>query len=208
MSWRPGRGRERPEPTPHLIPLPPPEPEPVWTPRLHAIGQALDAFGPLRDVTIMVTGERAFVTGLGWFAGTYHTGLVPISLVIEAATPYLLEPVPGSDENDPMAWPLSFDRSTWRAVPLPALGEPPAPEAAWAPRLRAVGQLLDREPIELRDPCLIDVGGGVVVEAMFRGKDETGDNWKEGSREFTAEEIAAELPKPRRVLGVIWSDAQ
>jgi hypothetical protein len=167
----------------------------------------MDSFGLLRDVVVMVTREQVIVTGLGWQAGRYHSGLLPITLLVEGATPYLLEPAATSDEAEFAAWPPSLDRTTWRKAPLPARGEPPAPEAAWVPRLRAVGRLLDREGMELRDPCLIEVSGGIVVEALFRDEAETGE-WREGNREFTAEAIAAELPKPRRPLGVIWSDVR
>ena len=71
---------------------------------------------------------------------------------------------------------------------------------SWAERLRAVGLLLDREPVRVRDACVLDVDGGFVVEAIAEAFPADGvrqPSWVPLSREYTAADVATVVAKSR-----------
>lgn len=62
----------------------------------------------------------------------------------------------------------------------------------WAPRLRAIGLLLDRSAAQLIDPWLVEVGDGFVVTALT-AMDAARASRISLSREFGAEDLEAAL---------------
>ena len=72
--------------------------------------------------------------------------------------------------------------------------------ASWTERLRAVGLLLDRESVRVRDACVLDIDGGFVVEAIAEAFSADGvrqPSWVPLSREYTVDDIAAVVAAPR-----------
>jgi hypothetical protein len=185
------------------------ETEDGWAQRLHAVGQALDHFGPMRDLVITVAGNQIMVTGLGWVFGVFHTGYVPVTLLVAGEMPYLIKPSPDADNSlatnvaDSMR---SGALSTWVAALLPAPGDRPPEESAWTNRLRAIGRLLDKEPVQLRDPCFFEVNGGFLLEARYRAREGGGNTWLPVTVEITAEDIATEMPKKPSRIGLVWEE--
>lgn len=164
MRWTRGRRRERPAGDLAVT-------QRYWAGRLGAIGLALDETGiTLRDLSISVAGEEAWLCGWAWFQARTRSGWSVMALRLDGDRLVLV---------DPAGRPLE------RAVGASA--RPP-----WAPRLRAIGLLLDRSGVQLIDPWLVEVGDGFVVTALT-AMDAGRASRIPLSREFGAEDLEAAL---------------
>ena len=138
MRWTRGGRRER--PTGELA-----AGQRYWADRLEMLGLALDGTGlTLRDLAVSVTGEETWVCGWVWYQGRMRSGWSTLALRLDGDR---LVPV---DPGAPV-----LDR---------VVGDNARPP--WAPRLRAIGLLLDRSAAQLADPWIIEVGDGFVVTVL------------------------------------------
>jgi hypothetical protein len=136
----------------------------LWTRRLTIVGRTLDARG------CQVTD-------------------IAICLIDEES---LLSGLEWRDGTFYGGWaPIDLKIDTTRAPVTSPLGGSPG---HWTFRLGAVGKMLDREQAPLRDVCVLDVDGGLIVQALVATR--TGDRltWHLRTREVANETIAGGRP--------------
>jgi hypothetical protein len=168
MRWTRGGRRER--PTGELVAA-----RRYWADRLEGLGRALDATGiTMRDLSVSVAGEEIWLCGWAWYQGRMRSGWSALALRQEGDR---LVPV------EPGAPPL--DR---------AVGDSARPP--WAPRLRAIGLLLDRSAAQLTDPWILEVGDGFVV-TVLTAMDAARASRIPLSREFGVADLEAALVAER-----------
>jgi len=59
----------------------------------------------------------------------------------------------------------------------------------WTERLRALGSLLDQRAEPMRDVCVLDVGGGFVVQSLVPASTDPAGSWALASREYSEVEV-------------------
>jgi hypothetical protein len=176
MTWFLHANRKRREPATGAEPIV----ETGWTGRLHAIGRLLDAHrAPLRDVALTTTGTRGWLVALAYQDNLYYGAWRPISLTI------------AEDPTGPSAPAAVPNRPEQPGRPARPAGAHTVRPVTWAPRLRAVGALLDRSELPLRDVCLLEVEGGFVVQALAPSFVDGNAVWTLTSREFAATDLTA-----------------
>jgi hypothetical protein len=79
------------------------------------------------------------------------------------------------------------------------LGHDPS-HRSWEERLSAVGRLLDREQRPARDLCLIETGGGFVVQRLVAAHTQQGNRWTIATDEVTPDQLTllADGPRPSK----------
>ncbi len=168
MPWSFGRGdRNAPDPSPTASPD-------SWEARLHGIGRALDEQPePLRDLAVSWTPSHTFVMGLTRHSSIYQGGWGSFTYRV------------GDEAHDHCAT-VGSRRDCGHGL----AGE------RWAMWLRAVGLLLDRKPGHIHALSLLEVAGGVVVEATTSAT--RADEYQPTlfNREFTAAELDAVMAEP------------
>ena len=136
----------------------------LWTRRLTVIGRTLDALG--RQVADVAI---SVIDDRGFVSG----------LEWRDATLY-------------GAWvPLDLQIDTTRA---PATGPLSGAPGVWTFRLGAVGKLLDREEAPLRDVCILDVEGGLIVQVLVATRIDDRLTWQLRTREVSNESITNSRP--------------
>ncbi len=168
MSWRFGRGGR--DQQHHVHPISPDS----WEGRLYAVGCALDGqLEPMRDLAVSYTNDHTFVSGLGRHSSLYQGGWASVTYRADHA----------ADDHDAVAG----SRREFTQGPA---------GRTWAMWLRAVGLLLDRKPGYIHDLCLLEVEGGVVVEATTSAARADEQVPTLHNREFTAAELEAVMAEP------------
>jgi hypothetical protein len=115
-------------------------------------------------VAVVTSGPQVLVAALTWRRGRLGDHWVPVTLKV--------------------------DDGAYRSPPTDSIAGDQDGTSGWARRLGEVGKQLDREPLALRDACLLTVEGGFVVEALVQ-EPET-ENWALTSREYA---VPSERPR-------------